>query len=69
MGLVRNARGLYAEAIPCFERALGIFQNVHGPGFTDCATVLRNMAFSLQKIGDDLSAEKALERAQQIDRG
>ena len=46
LGLVRNARGLYAEAVPCFERALKIFEDVHGPGFADCATVLRNMAFS-----------------------
>lgn len=28
LGVVRNARGLYLEAIPYFEQALGIFQKV-----------------------------------------
>jgi hypothetical protein len=68
LGLVHNARGLYAQALPLFERALGIFQAVHGPEFTDCATVLRNMAVSLHKIGEHQKAEEALERARQIDR-
>ncbi len=67
LGLVHNARGLYTQALPCFERALEIIQKVHGPDFTDCATVLRNMAVSLQKIGEDRRAIEALGQAQQID--
>lgn len=68
LGLVYNAHGLYAQAIPCFERAHEIFESVHGPQFCDCATVLRNMAFSLQKNGDERRAKDALERARRIDR-
>jgi tetratricopeptide (TPR) repeat protein len=68
LGLVHSARGLYAQALTCFERALEIFQTVHGPEFPDCATVLRNMAVSLQKIGEERRAKDALEQARQIDR-
>jgi tetratricopeptide (TPR) repeat protein len=67
LGLVRNARGLYVEAIPYFEQALQIFERVHGTGFIDCATVLRNMAVSLQHTGDARRAEEALNRARQIE--
>jgi tetratricopeptide (TPR) repeat protein len=67
LGLVRNARGLYVEATPYFEQALQIFERVHGTGFIDCATVLRNMALSLQHTGDDRRAEEALNRARRIE--
>lgn len=67
LGLVYNARGLYTQAIPLFERALEIFERVHGPEFCDCATVLRNMAFSLHKSGDERRAKEALEGARRID--
>jgi tetratricopeptide (TPR) repeat protein len=67
LGLVRNARGLYLEAIPYFEQALQNFERVHGPDFTDCATVLRNMALSLHHTGDDRRAEEALNRARRIE--
>jgi tetratricopeptide (TPR) repeat protein len=66
LGLVRNASGFYLEAIPYFERALQIFERVHGREFTDCATVLRNMALSLRHTGDDGRAEEALNRARRI---
>ena len=66
LGLVRNAGGLYLEAIPYFEQALGIFQKVHGPEFVDCATVLRNMAFALRHTGEDQRAEETLNRARRI---
>jgi tetratricopeptide (TPR) repeat protein len=65
--LVRNARGLYSEAIPCFEQALQIFERLHGPDFVDCATTLRNLAASLRHAGNDRRAEEALERAWRID--
>jgi len=68
LGLVHNARGLYAQALTCFERALEIFQTVHGPDFPESATVLRNMAVALQKIGEERRAKDALEQARQIDR-
>jgi len=66
LGLVRNARRLYLEAIPYFEQALQIFERVHGPEYTDCATVLRNMALSLRHTGDDRGADEALNRARRI---
>ena len=66
LGLVRNASGLHLEAIPYFEQALQIFERVHGPEFTDCATVLRNMALSLRHTGNDQRAEEALNRARRI---
>jgi tetratricopeptide (TPR) repeat protein len=66
LGLVYNARGLYVAAIPFFEQALQIFERVHGPEFTDCATALRNMALSLRHTGDDRRAEEALNRARRI---
>ena len=68
LGLVQNARELYLEAIPYFERALQNFEGVHGPDFIDCATVLRNKALSLHHIGDDRKAEEALNRARRIER-
>lgn len=68
LGLVHNARGLYVQALSCFERALEIIRTEHGPEFSDCATVLRNMAISLQEIGEGRRAEDALEQARQIDR-
>lgn len=68
LGLVRKARGLHLEAISYFEQALENFERVHGPAFTDCATVLRNMALSLLQIGDGRKAKEALNRAKQIER-
>lgn len=68
LGLVHNARGLYVQALSCFERALEIIRTEHGLEFSDCATVLRNMAISLQEIGEGRRAEDALEQARQIDR-
>jgi tetratricopeptide (TPR) repeat protein len=66
LGMVRNARGLYTQAIPMFKRALEIIEKVHGAEFPDCADVLRNIALSLREIGDDLSADEALDRARRI---
>jgi tetratricopeptide (TPR) repeat protein len=66
LGLVRNARGLYLDAIPFFEQALQIFERVHGPDYIDCATALQNMAVSLQHTGDNRRAEESLNRARRI---
>jgi tetratricopeptide (TPR) repeat protein len=66
LGLVRNARGLYLDAIPFFEEALKIFERVHGPDCIDCARVLLNLAVSLQHTGDNRRAERALNRARRI---
>jgi tetratricopeptide (TPR) repeat protein len=67
LGLVYNARELYSEAIPCFERALAIFERVHGPTFPDIATVLRNVAFSWKRLGNLERMADAWERADQVD--
>jgi tetratricopeptide (TPR) repeat protein len=66
LGLVYNARQLYSEAIPCFERALAIIERVHGPTFPDVATVLRNMAFSWQELGMTDRMVEALQRAERV---
>jgi len=66
LGLVCNQREHYSAAIPLFRRALEIFEKVHGPEFPDVATVLRNMAFSFHKLGDDREAKKLLARAEGI---
>ena len=67
LGLVYNARERYADAIPCFERALAIIERVHGPGFPDVATVLRNMAFSWKRLGNTERMVEAWERADRVD--
>jgi tetratricopeptide (TPR) repeat protein len=66
LGMVKNARGLYTEAVPMFKRALDIIEKVHGAEFPDCADVLRNVAVSLKKTGDDRGAGEALARAARI---
>jgi tetratricopeptide (TPR) repeat protein len=66
LGLVRNSQRRYAEAISYFERALEIFEKVHGPGFADCATVLRNIASAFRGLGDSRKEAEALERARRI---
>jgi len=68
LGMVRNARGLYTQAIPMFKRALAIIEKEHGAEFHDCADVLWNIALPLRKTGDDRSADEALERARRIRR-
>jgi hypothetical protein len=60
---------LYSEAIPCFERALAVFEQVHGPTFPDLATVLRNMAFSWKRLGNMERMVEAWQRAERVDRG
>jgi tetratricopeptide (TPR) repeat protein/uncharacterized RDD family membrane protein YckC len=66
LGLVHNELGKYSAAIPLFEKALSSFQAVHGPDFPDVATVLRNMAFSWQKLGDEQKARELLQRAARV---
>ena len=66
LGLVRNQQGRYSDAIPLFEKALSGFEAAHGPDFPDVATVLRNMAFSWQKLGDDRKARELLQRAARV---
>jgi tetratricopeptide (TPR) repeat protein len=68
LGLVRNEQGRYSDAIPLFEKALSGFEAAHGPDFPDVATVLGNMAFSWQKLGDERKARELLARAARIPR-
>jgi tetratricopeptide (TPR) repeat protein len=69
LGLVHNARGLYAQAIPYFERALEnfeAFEKASGGKVPDCADVLRNMAVALRETGDKKRALDALQRVGRI---
>lgn len=63
LGLVANQREKYSNALELFEKALEIFEDAHAP---DAATVLRNMSFSWQKLGNDAKAKSCLERAAKI---
>ncbi len=66
LGVCLSAGGLYSDAVSRFEGALEIFEEVHGPDFPDCATVLRNMAASFQAMGEFGKAADALKRARKL---
>jgi tetratricopeptide (TPR) repeat protein len=66
LGLVRNSQRRHSEALAFFEEALTIFEREHDPKFSDCATVLRNMAAVFHGLGDSRKAAEALKRAQQV---
>jgi tetratricopeptide (TPR) repeat protein len=67
LGLIYNAHERYYDAIPCFERAIEIFERVHGPTFPDVATALRNMSFSWKQLGNLERMAEARDRADDID--
>ena len=67
LGLVHIARERYTEALDCFERAVGIFERVHGPAFPDIATVLRNMALAWKRLGNPQRMADAWRRAESVE--
>lgn len=68
LGLVRQSQMRHADALVCFERALSLFEQLHGPDFGECATVLRNMARSKLATGDRVGGTSAVRRAEGIER-
>jgi tetratricopeptide repeat protein len=69
LGLIYIARELYSDAILCFDRAIAIFERVHGPVFPDVVTVLRNVALCWKRLGNMERMAEAWQRAERIDRG
>lgn len=68
LGLVHIAREQYAEAVRCFERAVDIFERVHGPGFPDTATALRHMALAWKRLGNQERMVAAWRRAEGVEK-
>jgi tetratricopeptide (TPR) repeat protein len=68
LGLVHIAREQYREAVACFERAVNIFERVHGQAFPDTATALRNMALAWKRLGDLERMAEAWQRAERVDK-
>ena len=68
LGLVHIAREQYTEAVGCFERAVDIFERVHGPAFPDTATALRNMALAWKRLGDLERMAEAWHRAEDVEK-
>ena len=66
LGIVRQSQTRHAEAIVCFERALKLFETLHGPNYADCADVLNNLAKSAEATGDRVGSARARKRAQGI---
>jgi tetratricopeptide (TPR) repeat protein len=66
LGLVRQAQGRHTEAATCFGRALTLFEELHGPNYGECATVLNNLARSADATGDRVGSARALKRAEGI---
>jgi tetratricopeptide (TPR) repeat protein len=66
MGLVRQSQHRHHEALPWFERALGLFEKLEGPDYQECATVLRNLSVSAAETGDHVGSRRAAKRAQKI---
>jgi tetratricopeptide (TPR) repeat protein len=67
LGLVHIAREQFREAVGCFERAVSIFERVHGPAFPDTATALRNLALAWKRLGDLKRMAEAWQRADDVD--
>lgn len=68
LGLVRHSQTRHAEAIVCFERALRLFEKLHGRDYVECATVLQNIARAAEASGDRMGSARALARADGIRR-
>ena len=66
LGLVRQSQARHSEAISCFQRTLTLFEELHGPDFAECATVLNNLARSADAVGDRVGSARALKRAKEI---
>ena len=66
LGIVRQSQTRHAEAIACFERALKLFETLHGPNFPDGAGILNNLARSAEATGDQVGSARARKRAQEI---
>lgn len=69
LGLVRQSQTRHADALAGFKRALTLFEELHGPNFLECATVLKNIARSADATGDRVEREWAQKRARRILRG
>jgi tetratricopeptide (TPR) repeat protein len=67
LGLVHIVREQYLEAVGCFERAVDIFERVHGPACPDTATALRNMALAWKRLGDLERMAEAWHRADDVE--
>jgi tetratricopeptide (TPR) repeat protein len=67
LGLVHIVHEHYREAVGCFERAVDIFERVHGPAFPDTATALRNMALAWKRLGDLERMAEAWHRAEDVE--
>lgn len=48
------------------ERALTLFEELHGPDYVECAPVLTNVARSAEATGDRVGRARALKRAEEI---
>lgn len=66
LGLVRQFQARHDEARACFERTLTLFEELHGPNYAECATVLKNLARSAEASGDRVGSARALKRAEAI---
>jgi hypothetical protein len=66
LGLVRQSQTRHSEARTCFQRALTLFEELHGPNYAECATVLKNLARSAEATGDRVGSARALKRAKEI---
>ena len=66
LGLVRQAPTRHADALTCFERALSLFEALHGPNHVECGNVLRNLARSMDANGDRVGSARARKRADGI---
>ena len=66
LGLACQSQARHAEATRCFGRALTLFEELHGPNYAECATVLKNLARSAAATGDQVGSARALKRAESI---
>jgi tetratricopeptide (TPR) repeat protein len=66
LGLVRQSQKRHSDARECFARALTLFEELHGPNYAECATVLQNLARSAEATGDRVGSARALKRAKEI---
>jgi tetratricopeptide (TPR) repeat protein len=66
LGLVRHSQNRHAEALTSFERALTLFETLHGPNHVECGNVLRNIARSAEAAGDRVGSARARKRADEI---
>jgi hypothetical protein len=68
LGLVHIVREQYREAVACFERAVDIFDRVHGPDCADTAPTLRHLALAWKRLGELERMAEAWQRADDVEK-